>query len=180
MRCRVWLAAVAAAVVTAGPALAVGEFTSGRWIGKAYYKSADFTHCAMLMTQGDWKLLFEITSKGAVRLGVSHKQLAFRKNQSKRGVLQVDDGAPVARNFVAALPQLVVASAGTRAQAESLVGGRDLKVRIGDLATDFSLAGAKEAFAQLAGCAAARGNNGGTSATLPVVIKRRKVRARLW
>jgi hypothetical protein len=174
------IAAAAAMVVAVGPALAVGEFTSGRWVGKAYFKSAEFSHCAMLSKQGDWKLLFEIDRKGAVRLGVSHKQLAFRKKETKRGLLQLDGGPAVARTFVAALPQLIVASAGTRAEAERLVAGRDLKVRIGDLAADFSLAGAQPAFAQLAACAASRGNNGGTSATLPARRKHKVHGVLVW
>jgi hypothetical protein len=175
-------ALIAAAIVaTAGPAFAIGEFTSGRWAGKAYFKSASFDHCAMLTTQGDWKLLFEITNKGRVQLAVSHKQLTFKKNEKKRGVLQVDGGAPVARTFVAALPELIVASAGSRADAERLVQGGTLKVSVGDLTTDFSLSGAKEAFAALANCAALRGNNGGVSATLPGVRKRRvRIRVRIW
>jgi len=161
----------------ASPALAVGEFSSGGWAGKAFFKSADFTHCAMISTQGAWKLLFEINRKGAVRLGVSHKQLKFKKQETKRATLQVDGGPPVTRIFVAALPELVVGSVGSPADAQKLLQSSRLKFQIGDLAADFSLSGAKEAFAQLSICAEKRGA-AETSVNAPVLFPGGKRRSR--
>jgi hypothetical protein len=171
------IAAGLVGVIVTSPAHAIGEFSSGGWTGKAYFKSADFTHCAMLTTQGAWKLLFEIDRKGAVRLGVSNKQLKFQKNEKKRGALQVDAGAAVTRTFLAALPELVVATAGSAAEVQSLLHASRLKVQIGDLAADFGLSGIKDAFAKLSACAAQKGATGNPMSA-PVPPPRGKRRPR--
>lgn len=160
------LAVLAIAVVFgASPALAFGEFAYGQWAGQAFFKSAEFTHCAMLSNQGSWKLAFEISRQGAVKLGIFNKQLNFKKRDGTQVSLQLDGEPAVMRRFIAAVPDLVVGSTGSSADLQKLLQGSQLKVHIGHLAANFSLSGLKEAFAQLSACAASRGANKNATGT---------------
>jgi hypothetical protein len=156
---------VIAATCGASPALAFGEFAYGQWAGQAFFKSAEFTHCAMLSNQGSWKLAFEINRQGAAKIGIFNKQLNFKKKDSAQVSLQLDNEPAVTRTFIAAVPDLVVGSTGSAADLQKLLQGSQLKIQIGHLAANFSLSGLKEAYAQLSACTASRGANKNATGT---------------
>jgi hypothetical protein len=163
-----------AATLGASPALAFGEFAYGQWAGKAFFKSAEFTHCAMLSNQGSWKLAFEVGRQGAVKIGIFNKQLNFKKGDTMRVSLQLDSEPAEARTFVAAVPDLVVGSTGSSADLQKLLQGSKLKIHIGHLAANFSLSGLQEAFRQLSACTATRGANKNATGTPIQLFGRQK------
>ena len=155
MQLQAALAALAIAAVF--PAAAHGQIASGPWRGEAFFKDAQFTHCAMRANQGPWKLAFSMNAGGAVNLGLQHTRLKYTKGARLTGSLQVDGGAPATYQFVAVNSGMVGARLGGAEAVENFSRGSRLSLRLGEISGQFSLAGAQGAFAQLAACVAKRG-----------------------
>jgi len=137
------------------PALAIGDFAVGGWKGAAYFKEAQFTHCAMLTKQGAWELLVSQHRNGAISVALHNKQLKFTQGHKLAGTIQLDAEPAEKRAFSAVRKDLVGAPLG--ASAERLSRAARLKIALGDIRVDFALSGAGSAFAQLASCVAKKG-----------------------
>jgi hypothetical protein len=153
-RCLASALTIAAGVV---PAFAAGEFSSGAWTGKPFFRNAEFTHCGMIAAQGEAKLLLSQDQSGRIKLGLAAAALNFEKGVSKAGTLQVDAGPPLTRTFIGAQNKLVVTGFGSASEARRVLSGRRLTVRLGDLSAAFPIDNIGPALAQLAACVAKRG-----------------------
>jgi hypothetical protein len=150
-------ALVVLAIAATVPAAAHGQIASGPWRGEAFFKDARFTHCAMRANQGQWKVAFSMNASGAVNLGLHHNRLKYTKGTRLAGSLQIDADAPATYQFVAVSSGMVGARLGGVEAVEKFSRGSRLSLRMGEVTGQFSLSGAKGAFAQLTVCVAKRG-----------------------
>jgi hypothetical protein len=142
------------------PAVASGEFSSGRWTGQAFVDGGKFTHCAMLAPYVNrWKLLFSIDRNGDVGLGLQGENVEMFPWQKAQIWLQVDNDPVITPVFKTARSSLVVTKfSGDSDWIKRLRKGKKLKVNVGKRVPNFDLAGLDEALTALLACAAKHRN----------------------
>jgi hypothetical protein len=155
MRLRVLAAALFVCATGAAQAQPMDAFTAGGWRGGAFFKSAQFSHCAIVSDQGRWKFLFSIDRQNRVNFGLGQKALNFTKGEKLQGVLQIGDAPAATRTFVAARTKLAGTPITSPEEIKRLQQRGRGKIKLGDFALEFELPG-PDAFAKLSACVAKR------------------------
>ena len=149
-------AAGALTVALAGPAFAIGEFSSGNWKGAAFFKGSRFTHCAMSADyDAGWRMIFTMERDGDIVLGLHNPRLDIKRGSQAPVLMQIDDSPIITRQFVAINPTLLGTSFTSNVEwFQRLRKGLGLKIKFGERVQNFSLRGTNEAMVVLFACVA--------------------------
>jgi hypothetical protein len=150
--------AVALMMAGATPAVAEGEFSSGRWTGQAFADGGKFTHCAMLAPYvSRWVLLFSVDRDGNIGLGLQNADVEMYPWEKAQIWIQVDNEPVITPVFKTARKSLVLTKFdGNSDWIKRLRKGKKLKVNVGKRVPNFDLDGLDAAFTALLACASRR------------------------
>jgi hypothetical protein len=153
---RGFLVAVGALIALAGPAEAIGEFSSGNWKGAAFFKGSRFTHCAMTAEYAaGWRMIFTMERDGDVVLGLYNPRLDIKRGSQAAVLMQIDDSPVITRQFIAISPSLIGTTFTSNVEwFQRLRKGLGLKIKFGERVQNFSLRGTNDAMVVLFACTA--------------------------